>query len=57
LGVNLSQYVANVLSGTGAYQDIDSGGVATAWIAADFPAERAALEAIADRALPAGRAE
>jgi poly(A) polymerase len=29
----------------------------TAWIAADFPAERAALEAIADRALAAGRAE
>jgi poly(A) polymerase len=29
----------------------------TAWIAADFPAERAALEAIADRILAAGRAE
>jgi poly(A) polymerase len=28
-----------------------------AWIAADFPAERAALEAIADRAVAAGRAE
>jgi poly(A) polymerase len=29
----------------------------TAWIAADFPAERAALEAIADRAVATGRAE
>jgi poly(A) polymerase len=29
----------------------------TAWIAADFPAERAALEAIADQALAAGRSE
>jgi poly(A) polymerase len=29
----------------------------TAWIAADFPAERAALEAVADRAVATGRAE
>ncbi len=28
-----------------------------AWIAADFPAERAALEAIADRAMPTGRVQ
>ncbi len=28
-----------------------------AWIAADFPTERSVLEAIADRALPAGRTE